>query len=117
MKVYTSYYANDKLKDGYIILGVSRKPYKDIYSYVDIAPSEALLNKYKDCEINSIEFTRLYREEIKDKVDDFSDILKSLLEQNSKKIVLCCYEGKGKFCHRHILAKELEKCGINVEEV
>ena len=50
---------------------------------------------------------------------DANEIYKDLYElSNGKDVVLLCYEKRGDFCHRHLLAKFLEeKLTINIDEL
>lgn len=42
----------------------------------------------------------------------------TFLKNQNKEILLLCYEGKYKFCHRHILAEFLnEKYKLKIEEL
>lgn len=83
-----------------------------------LAPTQDMLWYYKNSFISEAEYTRMYRE-ILDKlkaegtlngyVDDF---------KKHDKVLLLCYEGKYKFCHRHILAEYLNKhYGLNITEL
>lgn len=65
-------------------------------------------------EITEQEYEKIYLREIQCDIDWFAEYLK-LLEQHNQHIVLCCYEGSDKFCHRHILAKELNKKGFDIK--
>lgn len=116
--IYTSYFSKIKnLDDSYIIIGVTRFPpskFKNNISF--IAPSEWLLYKYKNNKINEKEYEEIYTKELDCKIDLFLEYLKRI-QTNNKHIVLCCYEKSEKFCHRHILAKELNKRGFDIKEL
>lgn len=44
--------------------------------------------------------------------------IKSVCETSGKdKAVLLCYEGKGSFCHRHLVSKWLRENGFDVQEL
>ena len=64
---------------------------------------------YKNSFISEAEYTRMYKE-ILDKLKSdgaLSGFVEDLKEHD--KVLLLCYEGKYKFCHRHILAEYLNK--------
>lgn len=116
--IYTSYFAKaKKLDDNYIIVGITRFPpskFKNNISF--IAPSENLLYQYKINKINEKEYEKIYLKELYCNIDLLATYLKKI-QQNNKHIVLCCYESSEKFCHRHILARELNKRGFNIKEL
>ncbi len=83
-----------------------------------LAPSKKLLGDAKSGRINNEEYTGRYMEEITEQHDP--DSIYNRLEKNfsGKDVVLLCYEKKGAFCHRRLLADWIEKAmGIEIKEL
>lgn len=116
--IYTSYFAKaKKLNDEYLVLGITRFPPKNFTNNLEcIAPSRELLNKWKNKEVDEAEYEKIYLREINIYIDWFAEYLR-LLQEHNKHVVMCCYESSDKFCHRHILARELNKRGFNIKEL
>lgn len=77
-----------------------------------VVPSWDLVKRYKDGLIEEWEYVAEYVTMLD---NNESDIIRqvSALPDGA---VLCCYEGPGKFCHRHVLAAWLEEHNIKCEE-
>ena len=113
MNIYTSYFANVKnLPNTVVPISISLwnpRDYSGI-SYKDLAHTKAILLRYKE------------NEDIEEYCKEYSKVLDKLtlntvLEElsylsNGKDICLVCYEGKGKFCHRHLVKRWIE-CNSN----
>ena len=80
--------------------------------YIDLAPSMSLLKAWKSRTINEKEYEdRFYQETLSKTTPG------KVLQDLGEEAVLLCYEAPGKFCHRRIVAKWLEKeLGIVVPE-
>lgn len=78
-----------------------------------LAPSLDLLNDYKGGLIKSAEYKERYLKELSSTYPNnkLSLVAESLVSLNEKygNVVLMCWEGPSKFCHRHTLSKELNK--------
>ena len=115
--IYTSYFANyRKFPPGARIMRISRYAHPRLNS-IDLsilAPSAGLLREYKNKLVDEDEYTRKYLEELRQL--DKEAVKRKLwqLEEQYGDIVLCCYEKKGSFCHRHILADWLD---MGIEEL
>ena len=119
--IRTSYYykVRNKAEDHYKVAISLTAPTGEYYSYaVKLAPTQDMLWYYKNSFISEAEYTRMYKE-ILDKLK--SDGALSGFVEDLKvhdKVLLLCYEGKYKFCHRHILAEYLNKhYGLNITEL
>lgn len=116
--IYTSYYANSRnLKNNPILIQISRSKPVNIkvdYNIINFAPSYKLLSDYKNNYCNKVEYTKRYIDELnqypKERYLKFIDWCK----KQTKDIILLCYEGKAKFCHRHILANYLMNIDKNL---
>ena len=108
--IYTSYFSNWRNfpEDSYVI-GVTRYPPEHIENWSQLAPSETLLRQYKNHQIDDFMFSVKYKEWLESIVNKrtYQKLLKELQTQY-KNIILCCYETKQEFCHRHILADWLD---------
>lgn len=109
--IYTSYFANWRnFPSGYTTISIARYPPKNFVGIRGevLAPSNALLRDWKTGVIGEDEFEARYRDEVKDSIKYCLHL---------KNCILCCYEKKGDFCHRHILAEMLREQGLEVEEL
>lgn len=117
MKIYTSYFANLKnIPDNIIPISVCRRSPKG-YSgleYKILAPSSVLLSEWHRNH-NEDDYRFNFAKQLASL--DASKILDVLnYMSNGHDIVLVCYEGPSKFCHRHLIAKWLNKHGYDVKE-
>ena len=121
MKIYTSYFANwRKFPLNARVLGITRFPFAHL-PYPNeklLAPSEELLADYKAGKVDAAEFTKRFVMELKGRgFTNGKDLAASLARaSNGEDLILCCYEKKGEFCHRHILA-EILRPYVEVEEL
>lgn len=71
------------------------------------APTWDLLKRYKDGEVDDKQYRKEYMElmkiSMKENRQEWIDLL-----QDKEDICLCCYCGRGKFCHRHLLVEILD---------
>jgi len=109
----TSYFAKSKNNPNAVAI-TSGKPkwFKGKY-YPLLGPPMQLVKDLKSGKINEQEYTKLYLECIKKRNFVPTKVLKDL----GNDAILLCYEGKDKFCHRHIVAKWLREGGIQIEEL
>lgn len=117
--IYTSYFGilNKIKKKGDIVVGICRRPPKNIANIDYLAPSEELMTYYKSGK-NTFQndFEKLYRAEVRDYIDKFIKTISCFQNTDSINIFLCCYEKSNDFCHRHILRKILQEHGVKIEE-
>jgi hypothetical protein len=74
-------------------------------SYLALAPSWDLLNMYKangDKDLYENHYQHMVLNEL-----DPEKVYRELTNMGTEEAVLLCWEGKGKFCHRHIVSKWL----------
>lgn len=100
--IKTSYFANYRNFGNLKPISISRFPPKGFKGEqrLDLAPGESLLKRYKEGLVSEEEYEIEYIQGLPQDIQ---------LEDNC---VLLCYEKKGDFCHRSILAKIL-----NIEEL
>lgn len=121
MTLYTSYYANwRKFPEAACLVQISRTapPNTILCKGYSFFPDEDLLVSYKNKKINEKEYEKRYRKHLNSLKEDNSDIMFLLNKQiEGVDTLLLCYEGKDKFCHRHILANWLnEHYGLDIQE-
>ena len=122
----TSYFANFRKldKNKYIAVSIARiTPVGVDIKVEEFAPEKSTLFNYKNGKINEEQYTKEYTEQLDELFDDGSMVnilsrLNNLEKRYNKEVVLLCYEGKGKFCHRHILSKYInEKFNLDIREI
>ena len=109
--VYTSYFAMMKWLNKEKCISISRfTPVKiDIKKFELLAPSEDLLNHYKqyhDIDYYEQQYFEYLNRANPKKVYDY-------LDGN----ILLCYEKSSDFCHRHLLRKWFNDNGLKCEEI
>ena len=119
--IRTSYYykVRNKAEDYYKVAISLTAPTGEYDRHaVLLAPTQDMLWYYKNNLISEAEYTRMYKE-ILDKLKSdgaLSGFVEDFKEHD--KVLLLCYEGKYKFCHRHILSEYLNKhYGLNITEL
>ena len=96
-------------------LGVSIALYSpnnwDGPKYLALAPSKQLFYSIKTGKINEEEYENGYHKDVLSKLDP------EKIYEDLKENVILCWEDYGEFCHRHIIARWLEKeLGIEILE-
>ena len=126
-QIYTSYFSKIKeIKECFdrpYFISIARYINDDILKHIhgtikEFIPSPNLLNDYKSGLINEEDYTKIYLDELSSNLFDL-DIKLFFDSFNGQYdgIFLLCYEGKDKFCHRHILSKYLnENYRMNIVE-
>ena len=111
--IYTSYYANYRKFKGMFRVSISRTAPINSYDLqlTKLAPTADLLQKYKRNSITNEEYTSVYHNQLLKLENDgyITKFVKALstLQELQGDVVLLCYEKKGDFCHRHLLAEYL----------
>lgn len=124
MNVKTGYFAyTAKYQQmGYTCISIARfKPkWFNGLSLEELSPPYVLIKSLKSGIITEDEFTNAYISML-DKLDIdgvFDKIKYFINKEQSKGVVLLCYEKFGDFCHRHILAKYLNtRYNLSIEEL
>lgn len=120
--IYTSYFAKMRyLPKNMIPISICAKPpagYKGL-QYKKLAPPYRVLMEYKE-KHDSNKYIRDYNDQILDQLDvnEVVNDLASLIGfDNSKDIVLLCYERPSDFCHRHLVSNWLNDNGFECREL
>ena len=104
--IKTSYFANWRnFPSNYEQINISLYPPKgwNKGSLKLVAPNASLLAAYKNNTITKEEYEKIYIKQLEDSGLTPQKV-KEMLPENT---LLLCYEKKGDFCHRHILAEWL----------
>lgn len=122
MNIKTSYYwkVKDIKKEALKIAISLTAPYGEYdIKITELAPDKETLWNYKADKINKKEYTEQYTKKLNFLFENKRlDEIMTFLKNQNKEILLLCYEGKYKFCHRHILAEFLnEKYKLKIEEL
>ena len=119
--IYTSYFAKLKsLPDNIVPISICGKA-PDWYEglqYKKLAPKYDFFMKWKENHDNDY-YIKCYKEQVLNKlnVEDVIFDLVGILNVNEDiDIALLCYEKPSDFCHRHLLAKWLNKYGFECKE-
>ena len=122
----TSYFANFRKldKNKYIAVSIARiTPVGIDIKVEEFAPEKSTLFNYKNGKINEEQYTKEYTEQLDELFDDGIMVntlsrLNDVEKRYNKEVVLLCYEGKEKFCHRHILSKYInDKFNLDIREI
>lgn len=123
--IYTSYYSNYRnFPKIAVLVQISRGIPKDAQCDFKInyfMPSYDLLCDYKSRVISKAEYIYRFKKELlqipQDKLKCIINKLKSY--EGKADVILLCYEGKDKFCHRHIVADFLnfKDNTLNIKEL
>lgn len=116
VKIYTSYYNNWKQLDAtrkYVPVRISAsapKGFPFCESIPEVYPTWDLLSRYKQGLIDDSVYTKEYLEQLNavNRQDILARLSQIAQKHQNKDIVLLCWEGKDKFCHRHLLADWLD---------
>lgn len=124
MKIFTSYYANVRDIEGYKVQISVSAPLNFLsdYCFSIISPDKKTLWDHKYGFIDDKEYTKQYLAKLnanKEQVlAEMKQILANATLAKEDKVILLCWEGKSKFCHRHIFARWYkEQTGITIIEL
>jgi len=109
----TSYFAKVKgMPKGSNVVSIARKTPEGFpgTSCEALMPSSKLLWAFKQGEINEAQYRLEYRAQL-DKLD-----AALIVAQYGKDAIFICYEGIGKFCHRHVLSEWFRDNGFEIKE-
>ena len=118
--IYTSNYFN-KATEQYTRVRISASaPTGATYeeTWLTVAPDwRTLLKPYKEGQLTDDEYTGIYLAKLEAQKEIVINELQALLTKH-KDIVLLCWCGKNKFCHRRLLADWLTKQGFGpIQEI
>lgn len=103
----TSYFARLKYIKYPISIALFTPTWARIPQYSKLAPTNKLLDGFKNNSINTIEYTNIYFKEVLDKLNPETVVSElCALHPNAlmSDLVLICYEKPEIFCYRHLVA-------------
>lgn len=123
VKMYTSYYASQKIKNQnlqlvQISVSLPKDMHyrKDIWNFDEAKPDWDTVDKIKKGIYTEGDY---YAEYMRKLFNNKPIIAKKLVDfyrqANGKDIVFLCYEAPNKFCHRHIFAEFCNKLFTNLD--
>ena len=119
-KLFTGYFAKTKkyIELGYEPVSVAGKT-PDFFTgekWLDFAPRINFFLEWKNGLIDNKEYLKKYYEYLKTIPKEDIEELRELTKDH--KFIMCCYEKRGDFCHRHGLAWFLRNTyGFDVSEI
>ena len=113
--IYTSYFAKQKYNKSENLYAITYyKPPFFKGKYLEcVAPSGDLVQNYKKGLIGQKKYQTLYIKYLEQHKEEIVKEIETLPDGS----ILLCYEGPGKFCHRHVLAECLRSWGYECEEI
>lgn len=115
--IYTSYFSNYRnFPIGLEPISIAFYPHQSGFNgrtFWALTPDHKMLIGYKQGKVTQEEFKVRYLAKLdallaKEGIDAFQEL---------NGLILLCYEKRGEFCHRHILAEWLRSHGFEVTEV
>lgn len=114
-RLYTSYYARSGKHPDAIAISAKAPPFYKGRFYSPLAPTWELLRAYKSGKVDERGYTEWYLRLL---IEERKLIPQQVVDELKDGSILLCYEGPGKFCHRHIAAEWIEaNTGITVTEI
>lgn len=121
--IYTSFYTNIRnLNADYYRVSISRTSPRDCVvdeHLIMLAPQSSVLWSHKNGVINNEQYTALYTEYLDMYKEQIIEAMRQVWRNaHGRNIVLLCWEGKSKFCHRHLFADWFyRQTGYRIEEL
>ncbi len=108
----TSYFAKHRNKPHGVCIAAGPPPGFKGRTYLKLAPKKWFLYRYKK-DNNEKAYIKAYEKEVLDKLDP-----QEVYNDLGNNAVLLCWEGSGKFCHRHLVSTWLNKAlNIHIKEI
>lgn len=116
--IYTSYFAKLKsLPDDVVPIAICGKPptwYTGL-AYKKLAPKYGFFMKWKETHDNDY-YIKCFTEQVLDKLNPQQVYIELCELAHSSNIALICFEVPSDFCHRHLVADWLSRCGFDAME-
>lgn len=112
--IHTSYFANHRSFEDKKTVSIARfTPHwiKVDSIALELAPSVDLLMQLKHNVINIEEYAEKYKNEVLFKLNP------AIIFEKYRNTVFLCFEKKGEFCHRQLVAEWLKENGFNIQEL
>ena len=116
-RIYTTYFANLKnVPENSVVVSIAQFPPRgiNIPCFKDLAPTPELLTAYKKGQVDEQAYTNIFVQQLANlpNLTQIKAHLAKYTADQDKSLVFVCYEGKGKFCHRHLVAQFFSEFGI-----
>ena len=119
MNIYTSYFGNMRnIPAGMVPIAICAKTpaaYTGI-RYKTLAPKYDCLMQYKQNH-NEENYIQQYNSQVLSRLSPAGVVRRLELLSGGKDVVMLCYEKRGDFCHRHLVAQWLNNYGYDVKEL
>lgn len=116
-RIYTTYFANLRnVPENSVVVSIAQFSPRgiNIPCFKDLAPTPELLTAYKKGQVDEQAYTNIFMQQLAN-LPNLAQIKAHLAKYTAdqdKSLVFVCYEGKGKFCHRHLVAQFFSEFGI-----
>ena len=116
-RIYTTYFANLRnVPENSVVVSIAQYNPRgvNIPQCKDLAPSAELLTAYKKGQVDEQAYTAIFMQQLTS-LPNLAKIKAHMAKYTTdqdKSLVFVCYEGKNKFCHRHLVAKFFSEFGI-----
>jgi len=112
-RIYTSNYARNSNNPHAVSISASSPPHFEGKRINLLAPTWDMIKKYKQGKINEEQYSQLYIDLLKSRNLTPESIYNSIPHRT----VMLCYEKRGDFCHRRVLAEWIEQAlGVEIPE-
>lgn len=109
----TSYFSKSGKNPNAVSIAGFAPPYFSGRLYKKLAPKYWFFKKFKEGDIDEETYIKHYKEEVLNVLNP-----QTVYDDLGENAILLCWEGKKKFCHRHLVAEWFkEKLGIEVKEL
>lgn len=117
MKIFTSYFGRRSFGD-LIPISISLWPPRSFVGlqYKKIAPTKDMLLRYKQ-NGDQYEYKYHYWHDVLKHQNPEQIVAEIAALSGGKDCVLLCYEIPSDFCHRHLFATWMNKCGYDIQEL
>ena len=123
--IYTSYFGNLKNLLNFKLVSIAGESSSEFIALIDdnkfieykkLAPKYSWWKEWHDGKFDNDWYVEKYYKTVLNLLDP-NKVFLELTENNTKDVVLLCWEEPNEFCHRHIVAKWLnENLNIEVKE-
>lgn len=111
--LYTSYFAKSGKEPFAYAITVHKPSWFNGSHFPDLAPTSNMLSLYKRGVIGEVAYSAMYLKELEKRGRTPQEVADKLPDG----AILLCFEGIGKYCHRHLAADWLRAGGVNVQEL
>lgn len=116
-RIYTTYFANLRnVPENSVVVSIAQFPPRgiNIPCFKELAPSPELLSAYKQGRVDEQGYTSIFMEQLANlpNLNQIKAHMAKYTAGQDKSLVFVCYEGKNKFCHRHLVAQFFSEFGI-----